>query len=208
MKRTCRSTCSGRSVPVFRRVLSCGSPMQDGNGEAPAGLAERILAGDRGAEAELVEFFGPRIFAILCARTQDREASRDLLHDALLGILKALRRGELREAGKLPAFVASVARNIAHTHLRGRARARLSVPIDDDIAARSDADAVETVERQTQVRQALLQLDRTDRDILTRILAEGQKLAAIARSLGMTQEAVRQRKSRALRKVAEIVKEL
>lgn len=101
-----------------------------------------------------------------------------------------------------------MARNIAHTHLRGRARARLSVPIDDDIAARSDADAVETVERQTQVRQALLQLDRTDRDILTRILAEGQKLAAIARSLGMTQEAVRQRKSRALRKVAEIVKEL
>ena len=56
--------------------------MQDGNGEGPPGLAEKILAGDRQAEAELVEFFGPRVFAILCARTQDREASRDLLHDA------------------------------------------------------------------------------------------------------------------------------
>ena len=182
--------------------------MQDANGEPSAGLAERILDGDRGAAAELVACFGPRIFAILCARTQDREASRDLLHDALLGILKALRRRELRDAGKLPAFVASVARNIAHTHLRGRVRARLSQPIEDDIAAPCDGDAVEAAERLTQVRQALVQLDRTDRDILTRILTEGQKLASIARSLGMTQEAVRQRKSRALRKVVEIVKGL
>jgi DNA-directed RNA polymerase specialized sigma24 family protein len=51
-------------------------------------------------------------------------------------------------------------------------------------------------------------LDAVDREILTRILADGQKLAAIARSLGMSQEAVRQRKSRALRKVAEIVRGL
>jgi RNA polymerase sigma-70 factor (ECF subfamily) len=183
--------------------------MQEANGEKTAGLAERILAGDRNAESELVEFFGPRVFAILCARTQDREASRDLLHDALIGILKALRQGELRDAGKLPAFIASVARNIAHTHLRGRARARLSQPIEeDDAASPSHGDAFEAAERQTQVRQALLQLDRTDREILTRILADGQKLAAIAGSLGMSQEAVRQRKSRALKKVTEIVKGL
>jgi RNA polymerase sigma-70 factor (ECF subfamily) len=182
--------------------------MQDGNGEAPPGLAERILAGDREAEAELVEHFGPRIFAILCARTQDREASRDLLHDALIGILKAVRRGELREAGKLPAFIASVARNIAHTHLRGRARARLSEPIDGDIISPGRGDPVDEAERQALVQRALLQLDGTDREILTRILTEGQKLTAIARSLGMSQEAVRQRKSRALRKVAEFVRGL
>jgi RNA polymerase sigma factor (sigma-70 family) len=183
--------------------------MQDGNGEGPPGLAEKILAGDRQAEAELVEFFGPRVFAILCARTQDREASRDLLHDALIGILKALRQGELREAGKLPAFVASVARNIAHTHLRGRVRARLSQPIeDDDLATPAHGDALEAAERQVLVQQALLQLDATDREILTRILAGGQKLTVIARYLGMSQEAVRQRKSRALKKVTEIVKGL
>ena len=58
------------------------------------------------------------------------------------------------------------------------------------------------------MQQALLQLDATDREILTRILAEGQKLTAIARSLGISQEAVRQRKSRALKKVTEIVKGL
>jgi len=180
--------------------------MQDGNGEEPAGLAERILAGDRAAEAELVDFFGPRVFAILCARTQDREASRDLLHDALIGILRALRRGELRDSEKLPAFVASVARNIAHTHLRGRVRSRLSQPIEeDDLACPGHGDAFEAAERQTLVRRALAQLDTTDREILMRILVAGQKLTAIAQSMGMNQEAVRQRKSRALKKVTKIV---
>ncbi len=181
--------------------------MQDANGEESAGLAERIFAGDRNAEAELADLYGPRVFAILCARTQDREASRDLLHDALIGILKALRQGELRDAEKLPAFVAAVARNIAHTHLRGRTRARLSQPIEEaQLASPSHGVAFEAAEREAQVRQALLQLDKTDREILLRILADGQKLAAIARSLGMSQEAVRQRKSRALKKVTEIVK--
>jgi RNA polymerase sigma factor (sigma-70 family) len=62
--------------------------------------------------------------------------------------------------------------------------------------------------RQAQVQQGLLQLDPTDREILTRILADGQKLTAIARRLGMSPEAVRQRKSRALKKLAAFVKRL
>jgi len=183
--------------------------MQEGIGEEPPGLAQRILAGDRDAESKLVEFFGPRIFAILCARTQDREASRDLLHDALLGILKALRKGELHDQAKLPAFIASVARNIAHTHLRGRVRARLSQPVEEtDLAVPGHEGEFETAQRRSLLRQAMLQLDPVDREILTRIMADGEKLAAIAGALGMTQEAVRQRKSRALKKVAEIVNRL
>jgi len=184
------------------------SPMQDCAGEEPIGLAARILAGDQQAESELVQFFGPRVFAILCARTHDREASRDLLHDAMIGILRALRQGDLREPGKLHAFIGSVARNIAHTHLRGRARARLSEPFLDDIPAPDCGDLAAAAARQAQVQQGLLQLDPTDREILTRILADGQKLTAIARRLGMSPEAVRQRKSRALKKLAAFVKRL
>jgi RNA polymerase sigma factor (sigma-70 family) len=179
--------------------------MHDSHGEEPVGLVDRIHAGDRDAEAKLVEYFGPRVFAILCARTQDREASRDLLHDAIIGVLKVLRQGELRESGKLPAFVASVARNIAHSHLRGRVRARLSLPIEGDFPAPDLREAIQSAERQTRVQQALFQLDTTDREILTRVLG-GQKMAAIARALGMSPEAARQRKSRAVKKVSEIVR--
>lgn len=182
--------------------------MHDWAGEEPIGLVVRILAGDRQAETELVQFFGPRVFAILCARTHDREASRDLLHDAIIGILKVLREGGIREPEKLPAFVASVARNIANTHLRGQARARLSEPLEDDLAAPAGGDLAEAAERQAQVRKGLLQLDPADREILTRILAGGQKLTLIAQRMGMSPEAVRQRKSRALKKMAEFVKGL
>jgi RNA polymerase sigma factor (sigma-70 family) len=180
--------------------------MLDTAGEETVGVVARILAGDRGAEAELVGFLSPRVFSILCARTQDREASRDLLHDALIGILKVLRHGELREPAKLPAFVASVARNVAHSHLRNRVRARLSQPLPDDFPAPAATDAMMASERQARVQRALAQLDATDREILTRVLSGGQKLSAIAVSLGLSPEAVRQRKSRALRKVTEIVK--
>jgi DNA-directed RNA polymerase specialized sigma24 family protein len=55
--------------------------MQDLSAEQQIGLAERVASGDREAENELVRYFSPRILAMLCARTRDREASRDLLHD-------------------------------------------------------------------------------------------------------------------------------
>ena len=66
--------------------------MQDLSEDQQIGLAERILAGDRNAENELVRLFSPRVFAMLCARTRDREGSRDLLHDVLLSIRGALQR--------------------------------------------------------------------------------------------------------------------
>jgi len=176
------------------------------DGYEPADLVTRIPAGDRQAETDLVQFFAPRVFAILCARTRDREASRDLLHEALIAILNVLRRGELREPEKLNAFVASVARNVAYTHLRGRARERFHVALDDDLAGPHRGDAVEAAQRQSRVAQGLRQLNPRDRDILTRILDGGQPLTAIARALGMSPEAVRQRKSRAIKKMAEFVR--
>src|SRR5262249_13114008 len=87
-------------------------------------LAERVHIGDRGAEGELLWHFTPRVYALLCARTRDREASRDLLQDTLIVLIRALRQGQLREPGKLTAFVLGIARNTAQSHLRSRMRRR------------------------------------------------------------------------------------
>ena len=59
--------------------------------EQQSALTERICAGDRGAEKELVECFSRRVFALLVARTRDREASRDLFQEVMLAITIALR---------------------------------------------------------------------------------------------------------------------
>jgi RNA polymerase sigma-70 factor (ECF subfamily) len=168
----------------------------------PAGLAERILGGDTLAETELVRWFAPPTFAILYARTHDSEASRDLLQDVLLSVIDAIRHGKLHDLEKLHAYVGAVARHMAESYLRQRARDRRTEPFDDNLAAVYLADPAEAAERHVRLGHALENLDSIDREIFLRLL-DAQKPSAIARDLGLTPDAVRQRKSRALRKLRE-----
>jgi len=184
--------------------------MHDSTGELSAdqlvSLAQRILAGDLGAEEDLLRHFTPRIYALICARTRDREASRDLLHDALIALIRALRNGQLREPDKLTAFVLGIARNTAQSFIRSGLRRR-EEPLADEPMMPS-RDTVEQNQRRQYVEQALAELDATDREILRMTLIEGSKPGAISKMLGMSSEVVRQRKTRATRKVAEYVKNL
>ena len=169
-------------------------------------LAERILAGDHAAETELCDCFAPRIYALLCARTRDREMSRDLLHDALIALIRALRQGQLRAPDKLAAFALGVARNTAQSYLRGGVRKR-EIPLAANTVP-SPETLLESSERQQQVTDAIATLDPMDREILRLTLVDGHKPAAISALLGMSSDVVRQRKTRATRKVADYMKNL
>ena len=178
--------------------------MLDLTSEQQIDLAERILAGDRDAESELVRYFSPRILAMLCARTRDREASRDLLHDVLITVIRALRKGQLRQLDRLAAFIQGTARNMAQSY--ARSSFTREQPLDDEPPAVQAQDTVEETQRGELVRRALLELHSTDREILMRTLVQGQKPGLIAQTLGMDSVVVRQRKSRATRRVAEFVR--
>ncbi len=182
-------------------------PSRELTGDQLVNLAERILAGDRYAEDDLLRYFSPRIFLLLCARTRDREASRDLLQDALIAVLRALRQGQLRDHDKLAAFVLGIARNIAQSYLRDGRQSR-EEPLGEEPACPVASDALEASERDLHVRQALAELDPTDQEILRMTLVDGCKPGVIADALGLTSEVVRQRKSRATKKVAQFVKGL
>jgi RNA polymerase sigma-70 factor (ECF subfamily) len=174
--------------------------------EQMSGLAERVLAGDRAAEAQLLQHFSPRIYALLCARTRDREASRDLLQDTLIAVLRALRQGQLREPDKLGAFILGIARNVAQSFIRDGARKR-EAPLADEPRVPAQ-DFLEEDERKRHVNQALAELDPIDRQILKMTLVDGHKSGLISKMLGLSPDVVRQRKSRATRKVAEYVRNL
>jgi len=177
------------------------SPQDQGN------LAARIQSGDRSAEGELVRCFGGRVLALLIARTRDPEAARDLFQEMMLAAISALRQGQLREPEKLAAYLQGTARNLANGYIRGRTlRRSKDDPIRTDLAAVETPDPAEAVEREEMVRSALSDLDQVDRDILTRTLVDGTKPGEIARLLGLSAEAVRQRKSRAVRKVADFIR--
>jgi RNA polymerase sigma-70 factor (ECF subfamily) len=172
-------------------------------------LAERIRARDASAEEELVRLFSGRIALMARMRTRDAEAARDVTQEVLLAVFRALRSGQLREGERLTAFVYGTARNLINNHLRTRTRMPPEDTLDDTLmAAASQPDELEDSERGALVQRALAVLDPTDRSILLLTLIEGLKPAEIGARLGLSSDVVRTRKSRALKKTAERVKNL
>lgn len=175
--------------------------------EQQTALAFRVNTGDRAAEEELVKHFAGRVFALLLARTRDREAARDLLQETMLATISALRAGRLNDPAKLAAFIQGTARNQASGYIRDLAQRRERDTRPQDCGpVVANAEMSETTERDSLTREALLHLESTDRTILMRTLVDGEKPGAIATLLGMSSEVVRQRKTRAIRKVAEYVR--
>jgi RNA polymerase sigma factor (sigma-70 family) len=165
-------------------------------------LVGRIRAGDPLAEEELVVLFQRGIYAIAAARTRDREAALDITQDVLIAVLKALREGQLREPTKLAAFIQGTARNLINSYLRSRAR-HPEQELDPAISRINPIMELELAERQRLVRHELATFSITDQQILLLSLVDGHSLAAVAEKLNMSHEAVRARKSRAIKKITK-----
>ena len=77
-----------------------------------ADLVQRILSGDPEAESELVQRFSRALRFLLGRLTRDEAAAEDLYQETFRLVIEKVRRGELREAERLPGFVSSLARNL------------------------------------------------------------------------------------------------
>ena len=106
-------------------MVSLSSPV-DAQVVSGEELALRIRAGDRAAEALLVEKYQIGIFEMLRNRTQDSELSRDLLQDTLQIIILRLRESGIHDPSKLAGFVHRVAHNLMIAHYRKEARRQTS----------------------------------------------------------------------------------
>jgi RNA polymerase sigma-70 factor (ECF subfamily) len=166
-------------------------------------LVAGIGAGDVAAEAEMAEQFQRRVLVMMVVRTRDQEAARDLAQETLMAVLAALRKGQLREAEKLPAFVHGIARNLLNSFFRERGRRPAAIELSPEIASFEPPDELEGAERSRALREGLDQLEPDDRKILLLTLVDGLKPREIARRLGLSAEVVRTRKSRALKRLVE-----
>lgn len=179
--------------------------------QAPdASRAEQIGVLDPAAEDHLARTFGPRIYVMALARTGDPAAAQDLSQNALVEILQALRKGQLRDRQKLPGFVWGTARNVINYYLRARGQAPRSEPYEDDTPGTNNAQGheLEKAERLALVGRAVARLEPGDQQILRMTLIDGWEPAEIAARLGLSSEVVRQRKSRAVKRVIQAVKGL
>jgi RNA polymerase sigma-70 factor (ECF subfamily) len=178
----------------------------DGEPERLRRLVERIAAGDAAAESELAVRFDGRLRAMMSVRTRDREAARDLAQEALIAVLGALRKGQLREPARLAAFVHGTARNVLNSYFRQRQGRPAAVELTPETAWFVPADEVESEQRTRALRDGLDRLDQDDRAVLLMTLVEGLKPGEIARRLSLSAEVVRTRKSRALKRLTEHVR--
>jgi RNA polymerase sigma-70 factor (ECF subfamily) len=94
-----------RTVAEVERQTASGSPRLD-----YVSLVSRIIAGDRDGEAELVDCFGAGVFQIILNIVRNPPLAEDLSQDALITIIKKIRKGDVQQPEKLKFFVLSVAK--------------------------------------------------------------------------------------------------
>jgi RNA polymerase sigma-70 factor (ECF subfamily) len=88
----------------------------------PGELVPRIQAGDLRAEEELVELYGEGLAFLLRRWTRDRDAADDLYQETFRLAIEKIRRGELREPGRLTGFLRGLAKNLSIDHYRRESR--------------------------------------------------------------------------------------
>jgi RNA polymerase sigma-70 factor (ECF subfamily) len=178
-----------------------------------AGERERLVlaiaSGDPEAEQTFVQQYLPKVRAMLLARTRNPELAADLQQDVMVEAICALRRGQLRKAAKLSAFVLGIARNLLNAHFQNAIRQPVSLEFPDDLPDLTAVmDTIAEQERQVLAQRAISELVPVDQSILQLTLVEGLKPGVIAKRLGLSPDVVRQRKVRAIRKVVDFVSKL
>lgn len=157
-----------------------------------ANLVQRILSGDPEAETELVQRFSRALRFLLGRLTRDEAAAEDLYQETFRLVIEKVRRGELREAERLPGFVSSLARNLFLGSARrgGRRQKWEGDPEATETApdpAPGQLQKLLAKERAALVRQVLGELknDR-DREILSRYYIADQDKDLICRDLELS----------------------
>jgi RNA polymerase sigma-70 factor (ECF subfamily) len=176
-------------------------------------LSRRIRAGDVSAESELVRQYEPGLRVLLRRRTGgDVGLLQDLVQETLLVVIQRLRGEGIDDPGKIAAFAAQTARNLAIASLRKAERQRTDV---DSEATERNADTsrsvtmlAEDLEAALAVRALLRELPQPrDRLMLKRFYLEDHDREVICQEMQLTEAAFNQALSRARRRFRQILEE-
>ena len=123
----------------------------------------------------------------------------------MMAVVTALRRGSVHDTARLGAFIHGTAINLIHGHVRARCRIPRGEPLQDEATAPDLAESCERDSDMLAIQTCVARLPRQDQQVLYLSLIEGLKPGEIAERLGLSAEVVRQQKSRALKRLKEIM---
>ena len=162
-------------------------------------------------ESELVPRFWDRLRLFAARRLNDVTTAEDVAQETLRRVAEAIRAGRIQQPAALPGFVFQTARHVCLQLQRSatreaRALGRASSGDAPEVGPAPVVDALSaliTEERKLAVRQALHSLDADDGELLRLAYYDQLSAEEIAAKLGSTSGAIRVRKHRALRKLAD-----
>jgi len=159
--------------------------------------------------ADLEAFRTPlRLFA--ARRLHSWTAAEDVAQEALRVGLEAIQTGRIERADALGGFLFRTAVHLCLHRGRSatrekRALERFAAPHEESQAGGDPLDALLSSEQQARVREALGRLETGERELLELTYRDGLSADAIGQRLGATPGAVRVRRHRALRRLAQLL---
>lgn len=157
-------------------------------------LVRRILAGEAKAETELVDRYRDGLYFLLKRWTRDPETAEDLCQDTLRLALEKIRKGEVREPDRLPAYLRSLAKNLS-TQLYRRSSERTDLRQDlapgEELPDRQPGALTSLLqEEKARLAREVLQNLGSDRDrqVLLRYYLSEERPESICSDLGLTSE--------------------
>lgn len=181
--------------------------MTDEGPDAEARLVERLRKGDSSAFDRVYAAFHPRIFSFLLRLSGRRDTAEDLAQETWLKLAKAA--PGLREDTMLAPLLFTIARNSFMSHRRW-AMLDLSRIVTLGIEVMAAEPSEPTPETQHErarsmalLENALAQISVGSREILLLVGVEGMDQEEVAKVLGVSYDALRQRLSRARKELSE-----
>lgn len=171
-------------------------------------LAEQIALGNRQAEHELVVACYSSLLSHLQRRLSGRAVAEDICQESFIIAIQRLRRGDIRDFGKVCPFLTGIAERLILVH--ARATRTGTTNLDADALETFEPPPLETLERTTEgavIRKAVSELRcRRDRELLLRRYWLDQNGPEIQQSLELTPVVFKKAISRARSRVRRLLK--
>ena len=165
-----------------------------------AGLVARSLSGNREAFGQIISRYQALVCSVAYSATGRLDQSEDLAQETFLAAWRQLR--DLREPGRLRAWLCGIARNLVHNSLRREKSdpARAGDPLETahQLASPAPLPVEQAISRQEEaiLWRSLEQIPESYREPLVLFYREHKSVEQVAASLELPEDLVRQRLSR------------
>ncbi len=153
----------------------------------PESILRRIAEGDRAAVRECIARYGGLVWSMARRLSCNSADAEDAVQEVFIDLWKHAGRFDPSIASE-PTFVVMLARRTIIDRMRKRARQGESVPLPDDLTARSGDGPIEELARRDEIgraARALRQLGEKQRQVLTLSIYHGLTYDQIAKFTGL-----------------------